>query len=118
MTVKYYYREGDTEPIDINLLDGTTAANITGYTKVSLFLRSEDGGVESEAHTTNSGITVTTASTGAIQLHPSLLTTALLFTESRYFGYIGVWDANGKKSSFPNGDEFEFIMKEKFAGDG
>lgn len=118
MTEKYSYREGSTEPITINLKDGTTAANITGYASVSLFLRSADGLAQSEASTADSGITVTTAASGTIALNPSLLTSALLFSKVSYFGYVIVVDGSSKRTSFPSDDEFEIVMRERFSGDG
>lgn len=118
MTVKHYYRQGTTEPITIYLKDGSTAANITGYSSVSIFLRSADGAVESEASTADSGVTVTTAASGEIALHPALLTAALLFSKERYFGYIVVVDGSSKRTTFPSNDQLEFIMLERFTGDG
>lgn len=118
MTIKYSFRQGRTEPVTINLKDGTSAANITGYSSVSIFLRSADGAVESEASTADSGITVTTAASGEIALHPALLTNALLFSKERYFGYIVVVDGSSKRTDFPSNDQLEFIMLERFTGDG
>lgn len=118
MTVKYYFREGTTEPITIFLKDGTSAANITGNASVSIFLRSSDGATQSEASTADNGITVTTAASGEIALHPALLTTALLFSKERYYGYIIVVDGTSKRTSFPSNDQLEFIMLERFSGDG
>lgn len=118
MTTEFKYREGTTEPIDITLYDGTTAANITGYTSVSLFLKSLDGASQSEASTADSGITVTSASAGTIKLHPSLLTSALLYSKEAYTGYIIVVDGSSKRSSFPSDGEFVFKMLERYSGDG
>lgn len=118
MTIKYYFRQGTTEPITMTLKDGTSAANITGYSSVSIFLRSADGAVESEASTADSGITVTTAASGIIALNPALLTNALLFSKERYFGYIVVVDGSSKRTTFPSNDQLEFIMLERFSGDG
>lgn len=118
MTTEFKYREGTTEPIDITLYDGATAANITGYTKVSLFLRSLDSAVQSEASTTDNGITVTSAAAGTIKLHPSLLTTALLYSKEAYLGYIIVEDGSSKRSPFPSDGEFVFKMLERYSGDG
>ena len=117
MTTSYLYREGDTDPITIYLLEGTLPANITGYTKISIFLRSEDATEESEASTDDDGITVTDEATGVIALHPDLLTEPLLYAKVKYFGYVIVEDGDGNRASFP-ADELEFIMKERFGGDG
>lgn len=114
----FFYREGTTEPIDITLKDGSSAADITGYTSIGLFLRSGDGSHESEASSTDNGITVTSASAGTIQLHPSLLTSALLYSEKEYRGYIIVVDGSSKRSSFPSDGEFVIKMLERYAGDG
>lgn len=118
MSTVFKYREGTTEPIDITLKDGDSAANITGYTSVALFLRSADGAAESEASTADSGITVTSASAGTIKLHPSLLSAALTYAKRVYYGYIIVVDSSSKRSSFPSNDNFEFRMLERFTGDG
>lgn len=118
MTTDFDYRQGTTEPIAITLYDGTTAANITGYQSISIFFRSVDGTAESEASTADSGITVTTAASGLIVLHPALLTNALLFSKGHYFGYIVVVDGNGKRSTFPSNGYFKFVMLERFTGDG
>lgn len=114
----YSYREGSTEPISITLKEGDTAANITGYTSISIFFKSEDGAVQSETSTADSGITVTSASTGAIVLHPDKLTTALAYAKRHYHGYIIVVDASSKRSPFPSDGEFTFVMLERFSGDG
>ena len=118
MATVFKYREGSTDPISITLYNGTTPADITGYGSVSFFLRSTDNSVQSEASTTDSGITVTTASAGAIVLHPNLLTSALLFSKVAYLGYVIVVDGTGKRSDFPGGDGFVFKMYERFTGDG
>lgn len=118
MTTKFDYREGSTEPITITLKDGTSGANITGYSSVSIFLRSSDGLVQSEASTADSGITVTTAASGIITLDPSKLTTPLLYSKGAYVGYVIVVDGTSKRSSFPSNEEFEIRMRERFSGDG
>jgi len=118
MTTTFSFREGTTEPITITLYDGATAANITGYSSVSLFLRSLDGVVQSEASTADSGIVVTTAASGIITLDPTKLTTALLFSKELYYGYIIVVDGTSKRSSFPSDGEFVFKMRERYSGDG
>lgn len=118
MSTTFYFREGTTEPVTITLYDGTTAANITGYTSVSIFLKSADGATQSEASTADSGIVVTTAASGIITLHPSLLTTALLFSKEYYTGYIIVVDTSSKRSSFPSDGNFIFRILERYSGDG
>lgn len=118
MAAIYYYREGDTEPITITLMDGANSASITGYSSVSIFLRSSDGSAQSEASTADSGITVTTAASGIITLDPSKLTTPLLYSKGAYVGYVIVVDGTGKRSSFPSNEEFEIRMRERFSGDG
>lgn len=118
MTSLFDFREGDTEPKGMTLLDNGVGANITGYTSVSIFLKSSDGLVESEASTANGGITVTTAALGVIALHPALLTVALVFSKQYYFGYVTVVDGNGKRSTFPQGKPFMFRMFQRFPGDG
>jgi hypothetical protein len=116
--ITYNYREGTTEPITMTLYDGATAADISGYSSVSLFLRSTDNSVQSEATTANGGITVTTAASGVIALNPSLLTTALLYSKQGYYGYVIVVDGTGKRSSFPSNEDFVFRMLERYSGDG
>lgn len=117
-TTTFNFREGTTEPIAITLYDGATPAVLTGYQSISIFLRSLDSAVQSEASTADNGITVTTAASGLIALHPALLTTALLFSKERYVGYIIVVDASLKRSSFPSDGEFVFKMLERYSGDG
>lgn len=118
MTTTYYYREGTTEPLTITLYDGATAANITGYSSVSLFLKSADGAAQSEASTADSGIVVTTAASGIITLDPSKLTTALLHSKEVYYGYVIVVDGTSKRTAFPNGKEFTIVVTERYSGDG
>lgn len=118
MTTTFSYREGTTEPIAMTLMDGTSGAVLTGYTSISIFLRSEDSAVQSEASTADSGITVTTAASGIIALNPALLTTALTFAKRRYSGYVIVVDGNSKRSSFPSNGEFLFNVLERYSGDG
>ena len=151
MTINYYVREGTTDAITITLYDGDTAADITGYSEIWLFLRSEDGLSQVEKSTVNTspsasasysesaspsaspsaslsaspspsapavpgGISVTHASTGVISV--SFGENDLLFSRKCYNGYIIVIDGTGKRSSFPNNEEFRFVMRERFTGDG
>lgn len=118
MTATYYYREGDTEPIDITLMDGANSASITGYSSVSVFFRSSDGSAQSEVSTADSGVTVTTPSSGLISLDPTKFTTPLAYSKGAYSGYVIVVDGTGKRSSFPSNEEFEIRMRERFSGDG
>lgn len=115
MTITYHIREGTTEPIDITLKDGTDAASITGYSSVSLYLRSIDGTAEVEKSTTD-GISVTSAATGAITV--TFGSTDLEYSKLKYNGYIIVVDGTGARSSFPSDGEFVFQMHERFSGDG
>jgi hypothetical protein len=115
--IEYEYREGDTDPIEITLMDGDSAAVITGYASVSVFLRSQDGQKQSEASTSNSGVVVVTAASGAVKIDPALLSSALLYSKKRYYGYFVVVDGDGNRSSFPNDEEFAIVMKERFSGD-
>ena len=115
--ITYYYREGTTETITITLYDGASPANISGYSSVSLFLRSGDGSAQSEAVNSNGGITITTAASGIIALNPSLLTTPLLYSKEVYYGYVIVVDGTSKRSSFPSNEEFAIKMLERYSGD-
>lgn len=118
MTIPTYsFREGDTDPIVVTLYDGQDPANITGYGSVSVYLRSIDGAVQSEA-TTGSGVTVTGASTGEISIAPDGLTTPLAYSRESYYGYFVVVDGSGKRASFPSNGEFIISMLERFSGDG
>jgi hypothetical protein len=112
---EYQFREGDTDPIDITLYNGTTAAVITGYTSVAIFLRSEDGAAEVEGVTPASGVTVVDAAAGTIRFHPSAATGTMTYAKNRYFGYVLVIDGTGKRATFPT---FMIQMLERFAGDG
>jgi hypothetical protein len=114
----FTYREGTTEPITITLYNNDVAADISGYTKVSIFLRSADGGTQSEAATTDNGVVVTTAASGVITFHPSKLTTALVYSKGAYYGYIIVEDSASKRTSFPSNGNFVFEMLERYSGDG
>lgn len=116
MTEKYYMREGTTEPITVTLKDGTTGANITGYSAVSVWLRSADGTVVSGT-TAGGGVSVTTAGSGILAINPGSLSTPLLYSKNVYYGYFTVTDGTGKLSKFPNGEEFQIVMKEKYTGD-
>lgn len=114
----FYFREGNTEPVDITLYDGTSAANITGYTSVAIFLRSEDGSVQVEGVTPSSGVAVVSASAGTIQFVPAAATAALTFSKVSYSGYVLVIDASGRRTTFPSDGEFVFRMLERYTGDG
>lgn len=118
MAIKYFLREGTTEPITVTLKDGTSGANITGYTSVSVFLRSADGAVQSEGSTADSSVTVTTAASGIVAVHPGLLSTALAFAKDFFYGYFIVVDGSGKRTPFPSDGEFIIKMLERFSGDG
>lgn len=113
ITNTFYYREGTTEPITITLKDGTSAADITGYASVTIFLRSQDGATQTEA-----ALTVTTADSGIVSLDPGDLTTPLVFSDGAYFGYIIVVDGSADRTSFPSNGEFLFSMLERYSGDG
>ena len=114
----FTFREGTTEPITITLKNNDLAADITGNTKVSIFLRSADMLVQSEASTLDSGIVVTTPSSGIITFHPPKLTTALVYSKGSYYGYIIVEDSTSKRTSFPSDGEFVIEMLERYSGDG
>ena len=86
-------------------------------TSVSIFLRSADGASQSEAYTGDSGIVVTDATNGVIDLYPSLLSAALTFAKSQYLGYIIVVDGDGARTSFPSNGEFLFNILERYTGD-
>jgi len=114
----FTYREGTTEPVDIVLYNNDVVADITGYTKISIFLRSADGLTQSEAATTDSGITIILANAGQIRLDPTKLTTALTYAKGSYFGYIIVEDSVTKRTSFPSNGNFTIQMLERYSGDG
>jgi hypothetical protein len=109
------FREGTTEPVNITLMDGSSAANITGYGSVSIFLRSEDGATQVEK-TTPTDVAVVSASGGTITV--TFGASDLLFSKVQYRGYIIVVDGTGKRTSFPSNGEIVFKMRERFSGDG
>lgn len=114
-TTIFEIREGTTEPITVTLYDGTTAANITGYSSVALFLRAEDGTTISKTDGVGGGITVTTAASGLLAV--SFGETDLLYSKRNYSGYIIVEDGTGKRSAFPSDSEFIFNVRERFSND-
>ena len=118
MSQVFYFREGNTEPVDITLYDGTTAANITGYSSVSIFLRSEDGTAQVEGTTPSSGVTVVSAAAGTIQFVPASATGTLTFAKNLYYGYIIVVDGSSRRTSFPSDGDFVFKMLERYSCDG
>lgn len=117
MKTSYDLREGTTEPITVTLMDGTTAASITGYASVALYLRSADDAVVVTGTTAGGGVSVTTAASGIVAINPASLSTTLLYSKGYYKGYFVVTDGTGKLSKFPNGAEFEIHMREKYTGD-
>lgn len=114
MTTTFRFRQGTTEPVNITLMDGSSAANITGYTSVALFLRSKDDSLLVEKSTSD-GINVTSASAGTLTV--TFGATDLLYSKDYYTGYILVVDGTGKRTSFPSNGEFIFKMLERFAND-
>lgn len=113
--VIYQFREGTTEPVNITLMDGTSAANITGYGSVSIFLKAETDGTQVEK-TTPTDVTVVSAAAGTITV--TFGATDLLYSKVQYRGYIIVVDGSGKRTSFPSDGEIVFRMRERFSGDG
>lgn len=105
-----HFREGTTEPVNITLYDGTTAANITGYGSVTIFLKADDGTeVEKTAAVVDAAAGTITVTFGA---------TDLLYSKTLYRGYVIVVDGAGKRTSFPSNGEIIFKMRERFSGDG
>jgi hypothetical protein len=113
--IKKEYREGDTDPVAITLMDGEDPADITGYASVSLFLRSKDKQEQVEKATGGNGITVVDADAGEITV--TFEEDELAFAKSRYEGYFIVVDGSGNRSSFPNDEEIAFVMRERLSGD-
>ena len=114
MTTVFNYRQGTTEPVNVTLMDGTSAANITGYGSVAIYLRSKDGSVSVEKNTSD-GISVVSASAGTLTI--TFGASDLLYSKELYKGYIVVVDGTGKRSSFPSDGEFVFKMLERFSND-
>lgn len=114
MTTTFQFRQGTTEPVNITLMDGTSAANITGYGSVAIFLRSKDGAASVEK-STSGGISVVSASAGTITV--TFDAGDLLYSKDYYTGYILVVDGTGKRTYFPSNGEFVFKMLERFSND-
>lgn len=113
--ITFNFREGTTEPVNITIYNGTTAANITGYSAVWIFLRSQDGATQVEKSTSD-GVAVVSASAGTITV--TFGASDLLYSKGAYRGYIIVIDGSSKRSSFPSNGEIVFKMRERFSGDG
>ena len=110
-----YYREGTTDPVNIILKSDGSPAVITGYTSVSIFLKSLDGVATVEKATGGSGITVNDDTAGDIDVQ--FAEDDLLYSKSRYSGYVIVVDGSGNRASFPEDEEFVFIMRPRYSHD-
>lgn len=109
-----YYREGTTDPVNIILKANGSPADITGYTSVAIFLTSMDG-LAAVEKLTGSGITVNDASAGDIDVQ--FAEDDLLYARGRYRGYVIVIDGSGNRASFPEDEEFVFVMRPRYSND-
>lgn len=110
-----HHREGTTEPVSITLHSNNAAADITGYTSVAIFLKSRDGLALVEKATGGSGITVTDAENGAISVE--FVEDDLLYAKRHYSGYVLVVDGSGNRSSFPENEDFLFMIQPRYSND-
>lgn len=115
MTTTHHYREGTTDPVNIILYDNGSPADITGYTSVAIFLKSRDETVQVEKATGGSGITVNDAAAGDISVQFS--ESDLLYAKRSYSGYVIVVDGSGYRSSFPEDEEFVFVVRPRYSSD-
>lgn len=115
MAITKHYREGTTDPVSITLYSNGSAANITGYTSVAIFLKSHDGEVSVEKATGGSGITVSDAAAGEISVQFD--EDDLLYAKRSYRGYVLVVDGSNNRSSFPENEEFSFLMRPRYSND-
>lgn len=113
--INKYFREGTTDPVNIILYDNGSAANIAGYTSVALFLKSADELTTVEKATGGSGITVNNAAAGDIDVQFD--EGDLLYADGSYSGYIIVVDGSGNRSSFPEAEDFVFVMRPRYSND-
>lgn len=116
MTTQFQIREDTTEPINITLKSNGSAADISGYSSVSIFLRSVDNPTVGVEHDTVDGnVVIVSAAAGTITVQFD--ENDLLNSMSPYSGYILVVDGTGNRSTFPEGDEFLFIVGERYTDD-
>lgn len=120
MPVTHKFRQGSTDPIDMQLLtldpetEVASAADITGWQSVVCRLRSKDQS-QTVTFTTEGGspdLTVTDAATGKVRL----LVEADDFDDAEqwYEGYFRVIDAAGNTVDFPQDGTFEVEIAEYF----
>ena len=110
-----HFREGTTDPKNMILHSDGAAADITGYTSVSVFLKSNDGTALVEKTTGGGGVTVNDASAGDISVQ--FAEGDLLYSKRKYSGYALVVDGSGNRTSFPGDKEFQFVMQPRFSND-
>lgn len=101
--------------MSITLYSEGSVADITGYTSVAIFLKSQDGEALVEKATGGSGITVTDAANGVIGVQFG--ESDLLYAKRRYSGYVLVVDGSGNRSSFPEDEEFVFVIQPRYSND-
>jgi hypothetical protein len=115
MAIKKYYREGTTDPVNIILYSRGSPAPITGYTSVAIFLKSGHGSAVVEKVTSDGGVTVNDAAAGDISVQ--FAEDDLLYANASYSGYVLVVDGSGNRASFPENEEFVFIMRPRYSND-
>jgi hypothetical protein len=114
MAIKKHYREGTTDPVNIILYSRGSPADIAGYTSVAIFLTSRDGSAVVEK-ATGSGITINDAAAGDISVQ--FAEDDLLYANASYSGYVLVVDGSGNRASFPENEEFIFVMRPRYSND-
>lgn len=111
--VNYVIRQGDTEPVNFTLKSNSAAADLTGYSSVTMYLVGSDGTALS--FTTGTDLTVETAASGACSISPGV--TSFLSAKSPYKGYVIVVDGSAKRSSFPENGLIIFNVLSRLSND-
>lgn len=104
-------RIGSQDAIPFQLLSSETAIDLTGVNYVDLLLKADGTTTSFRSNTATSILTITTASTGSLELRPTSTTFA---TEKSYFFYFVINDSTGKDLPVPENREYRWKVRFKY----